>query len=400
MIKQMSVSPKKLSGLVTLGAVALMTGCDFDVTDPTAITEEDLNEDAAMTALMVGAVYNYDYSFDRLVMFTGLVSDEMTASGSWLPWHLADKEGIMQMDAPESDHINIPWRTWRDHQRARASAEESYERMVGIVANPDSDRRVAMMRLYAGTAYADFGELFCEAAYDGGPAVGPEVSFDLAMERLEDAIRIANNAGAGDIVDKARLVQARIHQATGNLDAALTAARSVSDDLHWVAHFRDAAGERAFFWGQNRERGELSVHPRFRNAEDPRTPALDMNRVGPDTETQIWAQLKYPTRNDDFVIGKWQEARLIEAEILIERGEVAPGIDLINQVRSAAGLEPVAANLSQAEARQALRHEREHELWLEARRMIDMRRWGVFPEGWGATCFPISREERDSNPNL
>jgi len=382
-----------------LGALAV-GACDFEATDPTSITEEDIQTDAAMTALMVGAIKTYDDAYDRLVMFTGVISDELVAAGSWDPWHAADKDGVINIDAPESDHINIPWRMWRDLQRARVAAEETFERMQDVLESPGSDPRAATMRLYSGLAYADFGEAFCEAAYDNGPAVPPAESFQIAQSRLNEAIQIAQSAGVDSIAQMASLVQARIHMELGDPDAALAAAGAVPDGLVWEANFRDAPGERSYFWWNNADRGESSVHPDLRAMDDPRVPTQDMGRLGPDTRTEVWAQLKYPSYNANFVVGSWREARLIEAEVLLGRGDTEDALALVNQVRADWGLDPVATDQSEEDALETFREERKRSLWLEGRRMPDMRRWGLFPDGWGAQCLPISREERNSNPNL
>lgn len=379
---------------------ALAGACEFDVTDPTRLTDKDIHGDAVMTALAVGAVTSYDGAFDRLSMITALLSDEAIASGSWLGWHRADKEGFIDLFDSESDHINIPWITWRWLARARAVADETYELIAKEVPDASRDPRAALMRLYAGVAITDFADNFCQAAYDGGPVVEPPESYAMAKTRLEEAIQIAQAAGADSIVHRARLVLARVHLGLGERTEALNNARAVPTGMRWIAHFRDAPGERSFFWGQNADRGELSIGPRFQDSPDPRTPALNQGRVGPDRATTVWAQQKYPTYNDDWVIGNWQEARLIEAEVLLENGDVDGAITVMNTVRAAAGLPDYPTGISSEEAWQHLRYERAHELWLQARRFNDMRRWNEFPAGWGATCIPISREERDSNPNL
>ncbi|HEX6940459.1 MAG TPA: RagB/SusD family nutrient uptake outer membrane protein [Longimicrobiales bacterium] len=385
---------------LALAGVLGVAACEFDAKNPTAITEEGLGTDAAMTALMNGVIGNYDYAYDRIVMFTGLISDELRASGSWLSWHIADKDGIIQPDAPLGDHMNIPYRTWPELHRARASAVEAYDWMQRTLEDPARDPRVATVKLYEGLTYVDFAELFCEAAYDGGASVPPEQSFEMGIERLAEAIAIAQAASADSIIARANLVLARAHFGLGNLDAALAAAMAVPTGMEWVAHFRDAAGERSYFLFNINERGESTVDVAFRHTGDPRVPVDSTGRVGPDTETLLWNQMKYPTYEDDFIIGKWQEARLIEAEIRLARGEVGRAIALMNEVREAAGLTPLSTSLNAAEAMQALRVERKYELFLEGRRMIDMRRWNEFPEGWQGTCIPVPQTERDANPNL
>lgn len=385
---------------MSLALLLLLTSaCNFDVTDPTRLTDDDIQGDAVLSALTVGAITSYDGAFDRLSMITALLSDEAVASGSWNGWHQADKQGIFNLFDSESDHINIPWITWRWLARARAVADETYELIKEQVPEYSSDPRAALMRLYSGLAVTDFAENFCQAAYDGGPVVERPESYAMARDRLQEAIQIAQAAGVDSIVHRAQLVLARVHMGLGDRGAALTAARAVPKGLNWIAHFRDASGERNFFWGQNADRGELSIAPRFRNT-DPRTPAEDQNRTGPDGVTPVWAQLKYPTRNHDWIIGNWKEARLIEAEILLDNDDVAGAVALMNEVRADSELAAFPLDLTKEEAWEHLRDERAFELFLQARRYNDMQRWSEFPANWGASCIPISREEKDSNPNL
>lgn len=374
--------------------------CNFDVVDPTRLTDEDIEGDAMMSALVVGAITSYDGAYDRLVMISGLLSDELIASGSWNGWHQADKQGVFNLFDSESDHINIPWITWRWLARARAVADETYELIQEEFPDSyNSDPRAALMRLYSGAALTNFAENFCQAAYDGGPVVERPESFAMARDRLEEAIQIAQVSGADSIIERAHLVLARVHLGLGDFAAAMAAAREVPKGMNWVAHFRDAPGERSYFWNNNADRGESSVDPRFRNT-DPRTPAENQNRAGPDGGTTVWAQLKYPNYNSDMIIGNWKEARLIEAEVLLESNDVTGAIALMNEVREDSGLEPFPAGLSKEEAVANLKEERAFELWLQARRYYDMQRWDEFPPDWGSTCIPISREEKDSNPNL
>lgn len=394
-----------LALLVTVGIAA----CDFDVEDPTAITEGDIAAEEAMSGLMVGAVSSYDGAYNRLVMFTGLIADEMIASGSWPTWHDTSKRGTIDPYAGELDHSNIPWRMWRELQRARGDADEAIEWMEEVLETPDSDARNAMVHLYAGMTYTDFGETFCEAAYDGGERVPVAESFARATDRLERAISIAgassesslpgstNTESVDKIAQMGHLLLARIAMEEGDHGSAITHAREVEHGFDWVAHY--PSGQGSYAWGNWMNRGESTVQEPFRETGDPRVEAEESDVIGADAETILWYQQKY--EEDDFwPIGKWQEARLIEAEALLEsEGDVAGAIELVNEVRAEWDLEPRSTGVSEEEAREHLRTETMYELWLEGRRMVLMRRGGEFPADW-ADCMPISGEEERTNPNL
>ena len=121
--------------------------------------------------------------------------------------------------------------------------------------------------------------------------------------------------------------------------------------------------------------------------------------------------------------------RLIEAEAILNgagSGDFNDAVTLMNLRRSTdLSLTPIVA-ASTAEAYTALKLERALELWLEGRRMGDVRRWdannvpggisdltdGVY-DGPGGTfnatlttlatndrCWPIGQSERETNPNF
>jgi hypothetical protein len=388
--------------LSTIGiAVALLTACDFETTNPTAVTEEDLNTDAAMTALLVGAARSFDDAFNRSVMFTGVVSDELIASGSWIAWHLADKEGFIDPNAYEGDHANIPWRMWRELHRTRRDADEAAERMREVVSSPESDLRLAQVQLYSGMAHLMLGESFCELTFDGSAAVPRTEAFTRAEERLNDALSIAMAATNGDnVAGMARLSLARLALEQGDLAGAAAFAQQVPDGFRFIANYRQ--NQAPYAWNNMMVRGESTVGPEFRETGDPRVPVAppaDDSDVGADGNTPLWRQQKYADEFVNWTVGKWQEARLIQAEHLLDTDDVPGAINLMNDVRQASGLTPLSAGLTKEQAMEALRLETMYELFLENRRMLYMRRWNEFPAGWD-TCMPIPAEERRQNPNL
>jgi hypothetical protein len=79
---------------------------------------------------------------------------------------------------------------------------------------------------------------------------------------------------------------------------------------------------------------------------------------------------------------------------------------LLNKHRVALALAPWTAT-TDLEAWTALKKERGIETWLEGRRLGDLRRWKALsrpgdvdqPAGFDV-CYPISRGEKETNPNL
>jgi hypothetical protein len=110
-----------------------------------------------------------------------------------------------------------------------------------------------------------------------------------------------------------------------------------------------------------------------------------------------------------------REMLLIRAEERLLAGDQAGGTAFINQVRANVGMAAIAPT-DLTDAWRLLKRERGIELWLEARRLGDLRRWATAGtpgaldplETVGTTshlvrqdlCFPVSRGERDTNPNI
>lgn len=85
---------------------------------------------------------------------------------------------------------------------------------------------------------------------------------------------------------------------------------------------------------------------------------------------------------------RYAEVLLNYAEACIELGDAAnlsEGTDKINMIRTRAGQPTLAAGLSQAELRTAVRHERRLELAFEDHRFWDVRRWVIGPEAYRPT---------------
>ena len=388
---------------VALAAVLTLAACDdlFDAENPGAIQPEALNDPVMIDPLTVGMERAFNDLMDDVVEMGGLLSDELVASGTWPSWHMASKEGFIDLNAGAG---NIPDQFWPSVSETRFMAAEVSRRIREVIPDAGSDRRTALAELYLGLSQYFIADMMCVGTYDGGAAVPPSESYQLAEASLTEAINVAQAAGssADDIAEMAQLARARTRLKLGDLTGAMNDASAISDDFEWWAEYDLGVGITIGVWNSTRSRNEATVDTRFRNTGDPRVPVVEMPGLfGADGETPVWHQEKYLERDSSIPVGKWQEAWLIQAEILIEgpNQDLDAAEDLINEVRAASGLTDVDFT-TEAEARNVLRNERAHELFLEGHRMADMRRWDLYPDGWGSSCIPLNRDELDGNSNL
>ena len=91
-------------------------------------------------------------------------------------------------------------------------------------------------------------------------------------------------------------------------------------------------------------------------------------------------QGQYEANEHTWAEFRYAEILLDYAEASINLGEIAKGIDALNQVRNRAGLPDRPTGATQAEAIQYLRHERKIELFGEGKRWFDIRRWMIADE--------------------
>jgi hypothetical protein len=380
-----------------LGLVAL-PACTFDARNQGAITEPGLEDQRAVVALVQGVVGDYDFAFQRSSLFSGLISDEVRSSGTYTSWRAADVDGVVDANSATTGVQNISAEWWVRLHRARVLAEVAYDRVDGSLVGQQRASLMALSRVYSGMSYRDIGEYFCSAAYDAGPEVARAQSLERARTHLTESIALAGEAGVDSVATLARLIRGQVNYSLGDLDAALADVRSVPKGFKWNAHYRDGAYEANETYVYMNEQALATVESGFSATGDPRVP-VKANGKGADKVTARFDQQKF-TAHTNIGLAKWQEARLIEAEILLARGQVSSAVALMNEVRTAAGLAALSSTLTAAQAEAALRTERKHELFMEGQRMLDMRRWGLFPQGWQATCVPIPASELATNPNI
>ncbi len=391
--------------LAILCLIPLASCGDFlDVTNPGPVEDDALNRPEAMPALVHGMSSDLSYALSRLAYITALAAGEQSSSGSYL-WTKAVASGTMDIDeAPD---------VWGAMQRARWVAESGIDRMQEVLGSDfESSPLAARAYLHAAFSNRMLGESVCQAVFDGGPPGDPVQHFERAEEQFTSALSIAQSVGDAEAVNAALAGRASILASLGRWDEAVADAEDVPVGFSYDAIFSlNSARENNYFVSESYNRLEATEFGTewAEVFNDPRVPwdtlydAGGSIRKGQDGFTAVFQQKKYPTFAEDIPLAKGTEMLLIRAEALLRDSDVPGAVGLINQERSFYGLSDTSAS-TQSEGWALLQKERGAVLWLEGRRLWDLRRWHAeglndFLEGRD-DCVPPSREEQAANPNF
>jgi len=162
----------------------------------------------------------------------------------------------------------------------------------------------------------------------------------------------------------------------------------------------------------------------YQDTQDPRTPwttdpAHPFGNLARACCGQVpfLIQTKYPKTTSPIDINDGREMLLIRAEAMLRDHDIAGAMALVNHLRTTVGVDPWPDPTSEQEAWTYLKRERGIELWLEGRRLNDLKRWAatntpgdIWPledannpatylEPDRAMCFPIPLTETRTNPN-
>ena len=396
-----------------VGAVSL-AGCKgvFDVSNPGPIEDAKLQTPDAVPALVVGMSADYANVYDEMVRITAIASDEMGHGGSYT------QEGLWVRGIIRPEDVNGLWSTMH---RARFEAESGIERMRGFTGQSGFDYNAsiysARANLFAGLSNRLLGETTCSAVFDNGPRQSDSAYFARADTFFTEAIRVATAAkGATDILNAAYGGRAAVRAWLGNWDAAILDAAQVPTAFVYSALFStNSTRENNSLVQETYVRREFSLYNTSwaKVFGDPRVPWDTVKasngtiQKGQDGTTPYFRQAKYIDLGADIPVVKGTEMRLIQAEAALRKGDIAGAVNFMNQARANFKMANLPAQPDITTAWKTLEFERGATLWLEARRLWDLRRWYYDP-GPAKNLFldgrdravPISLEEYQTNPNF
>jgi hypothetical protein len=386
-----------------------LAACDLHVTNPGPLADEQLDVPSAMPALVNGMAGDLSVALGNYVDRGALASGELTHSGNFVT-EAAFYRGIISPNDANAD--------WANMQSARWVAEQGLERMKRVLGtafetNADTPRAY----LYGGFANRLLGENVCTAVIDLGAPQSDTVYFVRAESLFTRAYTIATALKNTNVATAALAGRASVRAWQGNWTGAVADAAQVPATFRYDAVFGTGTPrENLDIANQTVTRRETTVFGTVYAATraDPRTPwdtvktTAGRVQTGQDGRTNFFRQTKYKTLADPVALAKGTEMLLLRAEAALLANDVAGAVTLINQERTASGLTALSpAPTTLAAAWPVLQAERGAVLWLEGRRLWDLRRWNVatgpaknaFLDGRDK-CIPVSANEQAANPNF
>ncbi|HSU17683.1 hypothetical protein [Longimicrobium sp.] len=409
--------------VAALGLLLPLGACSVDkileVDDPDVATPGSVAGREALPAVYAGALADFAHAYagggdtgggsrnEGQILLSGLLGDEFQSTDTFNTRIEIDQRDITPASTPGSSANGQLSDAERNLHRARRAAENGTDlfKENGLPTDP---RRAELFAL-AGYTYIFFAENYCAGVtfssipFTGGdPTFGSPQSTNevlaTAIARFDSALAIAP-AGSSQ-ARLATIGKARALLDQGNRAAAAALVAAVPTTFSYDVPYSDNTSRQengvynyttdARRYGVSDVEGGEGLP--YRSANDPR---VEYEDGGDPFDTNFpdpvfWNQLKYPARDSDVTLANGIEARLIEAEALLNGGASAAYLPVLNTLRATISL-PALADPGTATGRiQQFFQERAFWLWLTSHRLGDMRReirqYGlteaqVFPSG-------------------
>jgi starch-binding outer membrane protein, SusD/RagB family len=402
------------------GMLFALSACDLSVSNPGPVADEFLNDPGAHNAVLAGISWGLSETLWKVSLLGTETTFEQTRAGrnfSGGGLKTPDLAGVLTADGMSDAYYTAA-------QRVRWMAEDASRRFDETLDNADSSPLKARAQLYAGNANRILGENFCVAVIDGGPVEDNSVYFQRAAAAYQNAMEIAGRANAPEIETAARAGLAQVQgpwlgqwgQAATNaeqipLDFAFQAVYTAGTtaDFNQIVYITDGASWRDLTtWNTFYE-------DYYTTTGDPRARWEDTGRVDTPLGLPLFRTRKWTEYTDDVNLVSGREMVLIRAEALLQDGgDWNAALPLINSLREDLVSDhdgtpiPLHAASNLEETWTALKEERKIELWLEGRRMGDLRRWiaastpGDMEDMSSRIrlCAPLANTERINNPNI
>ncbi len=409
------------AGSVLLGVVA----CDgiLDVSDPQRYTSADL--DNALEAVAAGVEGDLYITMDQFVIYQGLLGDELQHTGTWAGYDDIDHGRFNYSNHNAEGNM-------REMLRARWFAGDAQERFARVLGESEAATSPLTVQAQTTEAAADMllGMMFCESpAVASGPAVSNTDILRQAEQEFTRALATAQAAGESDWVLVNHAGRARVRLYLGDYAGAASDAAQVPDGWEKLAEFSEnsgrqnnsvvslttagnnrAASVREKWWSAY-DHDSRSLRDPYTDEPDPRKAVFFDGSLGVDGVTDHYSQWKYRSLGADIPLFDSEEMRLIEAEAAWQGGRLDEAQDIMNALRTAAGLSALPATTDSNMVKEYLLNERLAETWMEGHRVVDLRRLGELRSTFAAlndserpatrpSIFSMDDNEARDNPSI
>jgi len=459
--------------VATAATLLLIAACDTSVTNPGLMGDDALDKPESWSAVALGgrraladAIGSSGTTGGQLLYWSAAVSFEINPAGSTGSFGIPTD---VQTGLPTDATMNADWTSSNIARYAPEAAVYRFRRVM-----PDTlfakSLFVGQAYLYAGFGNRLLGENFCQSVipvqipdatqYRLSPgSLGPQtLYFQRADTAFTNAIAVFLASGLTDTGTTSLLRAAYAGRASVRADLAtyglaqwadvLTDAALVPNTAAFQVPYRDVPDQYNYlYWARANQ--SFRAHTQwgtfyesyYRTTQDPRvrwdTTALlgDAAVAKFGGRVPFWPEAKYTNTAAPVRLSSGWEMRLLEAEAALVASDLATAQSKMNAHRRALRTDTTLAKTldtlalaTVGDGWTALKTERAIELWLEARRLGDLRRWidnnvpGGYIDGTyrgsvadtlhatpietmtapaaRALCFPVGRNERETNPNI
>ncbi|WP_373060173.1 RagB/SusD family nutrient uptake outer membrane protein [Gemmatimonas sp.] len=415
-----ALTPRRMLGVVApLGVLAALSGCALDAVNPGPIRAEALNNPSALSSLVNGAGRDLSEALNWTAYTGGAVSREIFPGGSTGAFGIS----VQQQSGKLSDDDGGNW--WNFSQRARWTSEDAVSRIKTVLGTASANNvTLAQALVWAGYANRHLGENFCQGVINGG-APGPHtVYFERAEANFTEAIAVATAANNTNLAQAATAGRASVRLLRNNTAGAATDAAAVPNTYAYRMPYYQTEldqNNRIFWASANQPYRAHTVWNTYiethrRATRDPRVPfdssltqLVGDAAVGALGRVRWYFQTKHSSITAPINLSTGWEMRLIEAEVKLVASDLAGALTSMNLRRTSLSLPAItASNLTEGWA--ALKRERGIELWLESRRLGDLRRWAALSRPGALDpkeeipgrdlCFATPLSEKETNINF
>ncbi len=410
------------------GAVVLVVaaGCSglLDVKNPNNIAESSLSNPAAAGPQANGALASTARFLSSNTIVYAEATDEMDWIGSRDAWSELDVGTISNTSNEFADGA-FPFAGEARYLTDATIARLEGFKTAGTLAN---NWDLGRTYLYAAIVYATIADTYDDFALSNKTVPAAPLGranmfkmYDTAIGYLDKALALATAQTDRYAVTayRARVKHAKavwqkvtpqgssaptnplVSDAGAIADANAAIALGTADaEFNMVNNLESTAGINV--WFEVNGRNESRVGTVYSNLRDPISNALD-----PRVQARLTAFRNFGTQSGTFWLTSTRELRLILAEAALAGGNTAEFTTQLNIVRA---LDAKPAFAGQIANTAMLAYERQAQLWLMRRRLIDMYRFGQKDPRWAPNqnyesafsvvglLFPISKIERDANP--